>query len=131
MADLKSRYMGIELKNPVIAGASELTSNMDSIRKIEDSGAGALVIKSLFEEQIQLEMAKFDEEIHQYDNLHAEMTTVFPDVEHSGPDEHLMWVRKAKEACDIPVIASLNAVNQDTWIEWAGKLEETVLTAWN
>ena len=50
MADLKATYMGIELKNPVIAGASELTSNMDSIRKIEDSGAGALVIKSLFEE---------------------------------------------------------------------------------
>ncbi len=125
MVDLKTRYMDIELKNPVIAGASGLTSNMDSIRKIEDSGAGALVIKSLFEEQIQLEIAKFDEEKHQYDDIHAEMTTVFPDIEHAGPEEHLMWVRKAKEACDIPVIASLNAVNQNTWVEWAEKLTDT------
>ncbi len=126
MAELKTTYMGIELKNPVIAGASELTSNMNSIKKIEDAGAGALVIKSLFEEQIQLEMARFDEEMHQYDGMNAEMTNIFPEnMEHSGPEEHLMWVRKAKEACDIPVIASLNAVNKDTWVEWAKKLEET------
>jgi len=125
MADLKTTYMGIELANPVIAGASELTSNMNSIKKIEDAGAGALVIKSLFEEQIQLERARFDEEQHKYDNIHAEMTSIFPEMEHSGPEEHLNWVRKTKETVAIPVIASLNAVNQDTWVEWAKKLEET------
>ena len=125
MADLKTTYMGITLENPVIAGASELTSNMDSIKRIEDAGAGALVIKSLFEEQIQLERARFDEEQHRYDGINAEFGTMFPDMEHSGPDEHLMWVRKAKEASSIPVIASLNAVNRDTWAEWAKKLEET------
>ncbi|RKX94925.1 MAG: dihydroorotate dehydrogenase, partial [Spirochaetes bacterium] len=74
MADLKTAYMGIALENPVIAGASELTSNMNSIRKIEEAGAGALVIKSLFEEQIQLERARFDEEQHQYDGMNAEMS---------------------------------------------------------
>lgn len=125
MADLKTTYMGIELENPVIAGASELTSNMNSIKKIEEAGVGALVIKSLFEEQIQLERARFDEEQQQYEGMNAEMTNMFPDMEHSGPEEHLMWVRKAKEAVSIPVIASLNAVNSDTWVEWAKKLEET------
>ena len=125
MANLKTDYMGIALGNPVIAGASELTSNMDSIKRIEDAGAGAMVIKSLFEEQIQLERARFDEEQHQYDDIHAEMTSLYPDMEHSGPEEHLMWVRKVKETCSMPVIASLNAVNKDTWVEWAKKLEET------
>jgi dihydroorotate dehydrogenase (fumarate) len=117
--------MGIKLNNPVIAGASELTSNMNSIKKIEEAGAGALVIKSLFEEQIQLERARFEEEQHRYDDLNAEMTSVFPELEHSGPEEHLMWVRKAKESVSIPVIASLNAVNRETWKEWAVKLEQT------
>lgn len=125
MADLKTTYMGIALENPVIAGASELTSNMNSIKKIEDTGVGALVIKSLFEEQIQLERARFEEKQHQYDGMNAEMSNLYPDMEHSGPEEHLMWVRKAKEAVSVPVIASLNAVNRDTWVEWAKKLEET------
>ncbi len=125
MADLKASYMGIELKNPVVAGACDLTANLDTIKKIEDAGAGALVLKSLFEEQIQLEQARFDEEMQQFDDLHAEMTDIFPEIEHSGPDEHLLFVQKAKEACDIPVIASLNAVNNATWTEWAKKLEQT------
>ncbi len=125
MADLKSKYMGIELENPVVAGACDLTSNLDSIKKIEDAGAGALVLKSLFEEQIQLEKARFDEEMQQFDDLHAEMTDIFPEIEHSGPEEHLLFVQKAKESCGIPVIASLNAVNGETWVEWARKLEQT------
>jgi dihydroorotate dehydrogenase (fumarate) len=131
MANLKTDYMGIALENPVIAGASELTSNMDSIRRIEDAGAGAMVIKSLFEEQIQLERARFDEEQHQHDNLYAEMTSLYPDMEHSGPDEHLMWVRKAKEACTMPVIASLNAVNKETWVEWAKSLRKPESMVWS
>ncbi len=125
MADLKTSYMGIALENPIIAGASELTGHMDSIKKIEDSGAGALIIKSLFEEQIQLERARFEEEQGQYSGFNAEMSSLYPEMEHSGPDTHLMWVRKAREAVSIPVFASLNAVNKDTWTEWAVKLQET------
>lgn len=125
MANLQTTYMGIALKNPVIAGASELTSHMDSIKKIEDSGAGALIIKSLFEEQIQLERARFEEEQEQYGNLNAEMLNLHPNLEHSGPESHLLWVRKAKESVSIPVIASLNAVNKKTWAEWAVKLQDT------
>ncbi|MBN2013452.1 dihydroorotate dehydrogenase-like protein [candidate division KSB1 bacterium] len=125
MADLKTTYMGLELKNPIIAGASDLTANIKKIESIEAAGAGALVIKSLFEEQIQLEIYKFEEELHKNDELHAEMTSIFPRLEHAGPAEHLMWVRKAKDAVSIPIIASLNAVNKETWVEYAQRLSET------
>lgn len=125
MANLSTKYMGIELKNPLVVGASSVTGNMESIKKIEDAGAGAMVIKSLFEEEIQLERHKLDKDLEMYDDWHAEMTNIFPELEHAGPDDHLMWTRKAKEAVSIPVIASLNAVQHDTWVEWAAKLEET------
>jgi dihydroorotate dehydrogenase (fumarate) len=125
MANLTSKYMGIEVANPLIVGACSHTGQMDQIKRIEDAGAGAFVIKSLFEEQIQLQKFRMEEDMHLYDNWHAEMTSIFPDTEHGGPEEHLMWVRKAKESVGIPVIASLNAVNIDTWVDWALKLEET------
>lgn len=125
MADLKSQYMGIPLKNPLVVGACSLTSNMDAIRKIEDKGAGALIIKSLFEEQIAYQRYAHDEDLQMYDDWHAEMTTIFPKVEHAGPEEHLMWTQRAKESVSIPVIASLNAMNTETWAEWAKKLQET------
>jgi len=125
MANLKTKYMGIDIMNPLIAGASNLTSHMDSIKKIEDSGAGALVIKSLFEEQIRLKKFRMEEDMSLHDDWYSEMTNIFPKMEHSGPEEHLMWVRKAKEAVDIPVIASLNAISPETWVDYAKKLEET------
>lgn len=129
MADLSTTYMGLKLKNPIIAGASELTSDVDSIKRMEDAGAAAVVTKSLFEEQIQLEHYKFDEDQEKFNYRHAEMVTVFPHLEYAGPAEHLEWVRKAKEAVSIPVIASLNAVNHDTWIEYVRKLEQTGVDA--
>jgi dihydroorotate dehydrogenase (fumarate) len=125
MAVLKTKYLGIELKNPLIVGACSLTSNMDTIKKLEDSGAGAIVIKSLFEEQIQLKSYALNEALHKYDEWHAEMVSIFPDLSDPGPEEHLMWVRKAKAASSIPVFASLNAVNRETWVDWAKKLAET------
>ncbi len=125
MADLRTTYMGIPLRNPLIVGASTLTANLESIKRIEEMGAGALVTYSLFEEQIQLERFEFDESLHREDCRYAEMITVVPKMEHGGPQEHLMWVRKAKEAVRIPVIASLNAVNKETWLEYAKLLEET------
>ena len=125
MADLRAKYMGIDLKNPLIAGASSLTSNMASIKTIEDEGAAALVISSLFEETIQLQSYKMEQDMSYFDNLGAEIGNIFPDIEHAGPEEHLMWVRKAKEAVDIPVIASLNCTNTQSWADWSLKLEET------
>jgi len=124
MADLRASYMGLSLKNPLIAGASSLTSNMGSIKKLEEEGVSALVISSLFEETIQLQSYKMEQDMSYFNNLDAEISNIFPDVEHAGPEEHLMWVRKAVEAVDIPVIASLNCVATETWVEWAQKLEE-------
>lgn len=129
MADLSTTYMGLSLKNPVIAGASELTGDMDSIKRMEDAGAAAVVTKSLFEEQIQLEHYKFDEDQEKYNYRHAEMVTVFPAMEFAGPAEHMEWVREAKDAVDIPVIGSLNAVNHDSWIDYAKQLEQTGIDA--
>jgi dihydroorotate dehydrogenase (fumarate) len=125
MGKLNTSYMGIALEHPIIAGASSLTSNMDTVKQLEESGAAAIVISSLFEEQIQLERMRLEEELSRFDNLDPEMITVFPHVHHAGPEEHLMWVRKAKESVGIPVIASLNAVNHETWVEYAGLLAET------
>ena len=125
MANLQARYMGIDLKNPLIVGASSMTKNMDTIKKVAEKGAGALVIASLFEEQIAHQSYNLEEKAKLLDNQDAEMTDVFPDIEHSGPEEHLVWTRKAKESVDIPVIASLNARTQDTWVEWAKKLADT------
>ena len=125
MANLKTTYMGIELENPIIAGASELTGHLESIQKIEEAGAGALVIKSLFEEQIQLERFKMEEEATRDNARHAEMLSIHPNMEHAGPKEHVMWVKKAKESVKIPIFASLNCVNRDTWLEYAKMLQET------
>jgi dihydroorotate dehydrogenase (fumarate) len=129
MADLRCKYLGLELKNPVVAGASALTKNIQTIKRIEEAGAAALVITSLFEEQVQLSNYQLDEALQANDDSFAEMTSMFPSVEHAGPQEHLMWVKRAKEAVDIPVIASLNAVNKETWIEYAKKLEDTGVDA--
>ena len=125
MANLKTTYMGLELKNPFIAGASGYTANLDRIRQLEEAGAAAVVCASLFEEQIQYERFRLEEDLHQFDNLYAEMTDFFPRVKHAGPKEHLGWVKRAKESVGIPVIASLNAVNRNVWSEWAVQLEDT------
>lgn len=125
MKNLKTKYLGIELKNPVIVGASNIAANLDKLKKAEELGAAAIVYKSLFEEQIQLERYKLDERLNEYNDLHAEMLTTHPHIEHAGPDEHLLNIRKAKEALSIPLIASLNAVSDDTWLKYAKLLSET------
>jgi dihydroorotate dehydrogenase (fumarate) len=111
--------MGLELKNPFIVGASGFTANLDRIKQLEETGAAAVVTASIFEEQIQYERFRLEEDLHQFDNFYGEMTTFFPEVKHAGPQEHLMWVKKTKEAVKIPVIASLNAVTKEVWSEWS------------
>ena len=129
MVDMKSKYLGLDLKNPVIAGASALTSNIQTIKRIEDAGAAALVVSSLFEEQVQLSGYQLEEALRANDEGFAEMTSMFPNIEHAGPAEHLMWVKRAKDAVKIPVIASLNAVEKQTWVEYAKKLQDTGVDA--
>ena len=129
MSDLKTSYLGLELKNPLIVGASNLMENKDTIKKLEAEGAGAIVYKSLFEEQIQLERQEMDDTISEYNDMNPEMLTTFPRVEHGGPKEHLEALRKTKEAVNIPVIGSLNAIYESTWIEYARLLQETGVDA--
>ena len=117
--------MGIEIDNPIILGASNLVTKQGNLRKAEDQGVGAIVYKSLFEEQIQLEKLQFDEKITEFDDIHAEMLTLHPHINYAGAEEHLLNLRKAKESISIPVIASLNAVNVETWVEYAKLISQT------
>lgn len=127
MVNLKTRYMGLELKNPIIVGANNLVTNIDNLKRIEKAGAAAIVYKSLFEEQVQLESLEHYEQITEYEDRNAEMITLFPDSEADPSDirEHLMALKKAKESVSIPVFASINAISNETWIEYAKKIAET------
>lgn len=125
MTDLRTTYMGINLKNPIIVGANHMVSNLDNLKRFEDSGAAAIVYKTLFEEQISLERIKFQNEWSQYDERGAEMVHIHPNIEHSGPAEHLFNLSRAKQAIGIPLIASLNCVYQETWLEYAKEISKT------
>jgi len=125
MADLSTTYMGVQLKNPLILGASNLVSKPDVIKQIEEAGIGAIVYRSLFEEQIQLENLQMDEELSEYEDRNAEMTSLFPGLEHAGPKEHLYNVEKLVNSVNVPVFASLNAIYEPTWVEYARELEKT------
>nr|MBD3622518.1 dihydroorotate dehydrogenase-like protein [Sunxiuqinia sp.] len=129
MADLSTTYMGLKLKNPLILGASNLVNKPEVIKQLEEAGIAAIVYKSLFEEQIQLESLQFDDELHEYEERHAEMTSIFPDLEHAGPKEHLFNVRTLKKNSSVPVIASLNAIYETSWVEYAKELEKTGVDA--
>ena len=124
MANLKTRYLGIDLKNPVIVGASNIVNNLDNVKRVEEAGAAAIVYKSLFEEQIQLESAQLDDKLQEYSERNAEMINLFPKIEHAGPEEHLFNIARVKKTVKIPVIASLNATIKATWIDYAKRIEE-------
>ena len=125
MKNLETTFMGIKLSNPIILGASSLSSNLDQLQKAELHGAGAIVYKSLFEEQVQLENLQLDEQLGMYDDIHAEMTRIEPQIEYSDIDYHLARLQKTKETLTIPVFASLNAVNKESWIRYAKAIEQT------
>jgi len=125
MKNLRTKFMGIQIDNPIIVGASNMVNNIDNLKKAEENGAGAIVYKSLFEEQIQLEHFQLEEELNAYNDIYAEMLTIHPAFDYSGPEEHLENLRKAKENLSIPLIASLNAINPKTWIEYSKLISQT------
>lgn len=127
MADLKTHYMGLELKNPIIIGASNIVTDIENLKRLEKAGAGAVVYKSLFEEQIQLENLELDERKTEYTERNAEMISLFPASISGTSDivEHLVALKNAKESITIPLFASINAVLSETWVEYAKKIEET------
>jgi dihydroorotate dehydrogenase (fumarate) len=124
MSDLRVNYMGLELKNPFIVGACNLVTDIKNLKKMEAAGASAIIYKSLFEEQIQLENLEMHEALAEYEERNAEMRSLFPDITHAGPEEYLTNIKQAKESLSIPVIASLNGVYKESWIDYAKKVQK-------
>lgn len=124
MADLSTQYMGLSLKTPVVVGACSLSKHIDTVKEIEEAGAGALVIKSLFQEQIELEAAELESALSIGADSFAESLRFFPPLQHAGPAEHLMWVKEARKAVEIPLIASVNATSTGAWVDFAEQLED-------
>ena len=126
MVDISTTYLGLQLKNPVMASASPISKKLEGIRKLEDAGASAVVMYSLFEEQIVQESLALDHFLSRGTDTYAEALTYFPNLENYnvGPDEYLEQIRKAKQAVSIPVIGSLNGVSTGGWIDYARKIEQ-------
>jgi dihydroorotate dehydrogenase (fumarate) len=124
--DLKTKYLGIILKNPLVVSACPLSEEVDNIRKMEDAGASAVVLESLFEEQIQLQSHMLDRILSENSESFAESLTYFPDMNtyNLGPEGYLESIRKAKAAVNIPIIASLNGITTGGWLGYAKKIEQ-------
>lgn len=125
MSQLQSNLYGIPLKNPLVAGACSLTARTEKVKELENAGVAAIVVKSLFEEAIQLEKYRLDESLERYNDLHAEMLTHYPHLQHAGDKEHLMLIDRIKNSVSVPVIASLNAVTTEGWVQYAKDIAET------
>jgi dihydroorotate dehydrogenase (fumarate) len=126
MNNLASRYLGLELAHPIIAAASPLTATFDGMRRLEDAHAAAVVMASLYEEQIRAEDTDYAMFTEHTADCHPEAATYFPELPdyRFGVSGHLETLRRAAEALDIPVIASLNGVSDDGWLDYAVQLEQ-------
>jgi dihydroorotate dehydrogenase (fumarate) len=126
MTDLSTTYLGLKLKNPLVVSASPLSEEIGNIRRMEDAGAAAVVLHSLFEEQIAVESQELDRGLSAGTESFAESLTYFPDMTtyNLGPEGYLEHIRKAKAAVSIPIIGSLNGISTGGWIEYAKKIEE-------
>jgi len=126
MSNLSIRYLGFALKSPLVASAGPLCESVPNIRELEDAGIGAVVLPSLFEEQLELESFALDADLSRGADSFPESQTVLPDLQtyNLGPDGYLDLINAAKEAVDIPVIASLNGVSPGGWAEYARLMAE-------
>ncbi|MBI4737316.1 MAG: dihydroorotate dehydrogenase-like protein [candidate division NC10 bacterium] len=126
MTDLSTTYLGLGLKNPLVVSASPLSEDVGNIRRMEDAGAAAVVLHSLFEEQIDVESQQLDRYLSQGTESFAESLSYFPDLTryNLGPDGYLEHIRRVKAAVDIPIIGSLNGVSTGGWITYARKIQE-------
>ena len=124
--DLTTNYLGFRLKNPLVPSASPLSEDLDGIRKLEDAGASAVVMHSLFEEQLTDEGHRLDHYLDYGTESFAEALSYFPPAQeyHVGPDQYLNHIRRAKESVDIPVIASLNGISNGGWTEYSKLIEQ-------
>jgi dihydroorotate dehydrogenase (fumarate) len=126
MVDLTTTYMGMKLKNPLVPSASPLSASLDNIKRMEDAGAAAVTLHSLFEEQIEFEAEAGTHFLEHGTEQFAEALTYFPQVHEyrREPDDYVEHIRQAKEAVDIPVIASLNGISPGGWTRYAKRFEE-------
>jgi dihydroorotate dehydrogenase (fumarate) len=126
MVDLSTTYMGIQLKNPVVPSASPLSASLDNIKRMEDAGAAAVVLHSLFEEQIEFEAESLAHFLEQGTYSYAEALTYFPPLNEyrREPKDYVEHIRRAKQAVGIPIIASLNGISAGGWMNYARRFQE-------
>ena len=126
MIDITTTYLGLPMKSPIVASASPLCESLENIRHLEDAGAGAVVLPSLFEEQLDLESQAVDSDLSRGSESFAESLDYLPDLHtyNLGADGYLELIRKARERVSIPVIASLNGVSPGGWARYAGMMEQ-------
>ncbi len=124
--DLTTKYMGLKLKNPIVPSASPLSQTVDSVKAMEDAGAAAVVVYSLFEEQINHESGELDHYLNYGTESFAEATSYYPEQEDfkMGPYEYLDHIANLKKATDIPIIGSLNGVSSGGWVKYAKNIEQ-------
>lgn len=125
-ADLRTTYLGLELANPLVPSASTLSSRIDTLKRLEDAGAAAVVMQSLFEEQIEHEEVQTHRVLEVGVESFAEATSFFPELEeyNTGPDEYLRHLEACKRELQIPVIGSLNGVSDGGWVRYAKLIQE-------
>lgn len=125
--DLRTSYLGLDLANPIVAGASPLSDDLDTVRRLEDAGAAAIVLRSLFEEQIALEQMAEHAQMDDHAESFAEAASYFPpaDAFVLRSDRYLEHLRQVKAAVRVPVIASLNGMTPGGWLDYARRMEET------
>ncbi len=123
--DLSTKYMGLTLKTPIVPSASPLSATVDNIKRMEDAGAPAVVMFSIFEEQLRQEAAFMDTAIYGHAECSPEALTYFPQTSdyHVGPDRYLDIIHRAKQSAKIPIIGSLNGVTNEGWIEYARRIQ--------
>ena len=124
--NLKTKYMGLELKNPLIASASPLSESVDGIKKLEEAGIGAVVMFSLFEEQLQQEATSLDQHLTEGTDSFAEALSYFPHASDYkvGPERYLEILHQASQQVQIPILGSLNGISSTGWIEYARKMQD-------
>lgn len=125
MIDLSTTYLGLKLRTPLVSSASPLAQEISNIRRLEDAGASAIVLSSLFEEQLRLETLELDQRLSAGTESFAEAATFFPEPSEFqlGPEEYLKHIAKAKAAVDVPIIASLNGSTVGGWTEYARQIQ--------
>jgi dihydroorotate dehydrogenase (fumarate) len=126
MIDLSTEYLGLKLRTPLVPSASPLSQEISSIKRLEDAGAPAVVLYSLFEEQLRQESLELDHRLAEHSESFAESTSFFPQAAefHLGPEGYLEHIRKAKEAVRIPIIASLNGTTVGGWTRYAREIQQ-------